>query len=364
MALLTPEYLQTKQYPAKTDRFTLEEVALGERVMGRNDLMVVQRGAGANMSVDVLAGAAWVQGDSIARQGLYHVVNDATTNVSITAADPTNPRLDTVCLKVNDSTDGGDGSDTPTFTVVAGTPTAGATLDNRNGAGALPATAIHLADVLVATSDTSITNAEIRSRRPLGPGVGHIYASALDGTGGDWSLIESPYAPMGTVNITNTFDLDQQFVRCRTSVPLVNLNRFGWVYTQGPTTAMTGNYNIGIYDTSGRLLTSTGSTAFAGAALSIQARVETLTTTINLPAGDFILGFGADYTNAGNYQMHAIGTIPSAIVIVTNWGDGSVPVVLTSPSGGLTLPTHLGSLGTPNISAASPGVPWGTLRNA
>jgi hypothetical protein len=54
--------------------------------------------------------------------------------------------------------------------VVTGTATGGATLDNRTGAAALPASAILLATCWSAT-DTAISNSEIRDRRPWARGA-------------------------------------------------------------------------------------------------------------------------------------------------------------------------------------------------
>lgn len=171
MTLLTTELLPTKSYPFQTLRYLFGHLAnVQEGVATATDLVVVPRGAGANMSVDVGAGAAWIQGDDTARQGLYHQINDATVNVPIAAADPTNPRVDQVYLQANDSSIVGV-SDTPTLAVVAGTPTVGATLDNRLGVAAFPNTAIRLADVLVGAGATSIVTAAIRDRRLGAPCV-------------------------------------------------------------------------------------------------------------------------------------------------------------------------------------------------
>jgi hypothetical protein len=166
VALLLPEYLQNKTYAANRLRAMLMDTAIQEGVSGPTDMNVAQRGAGANMSVDVAAGAGWVQGDNTLRQGLYHAYNDATVNLSIGNNATGNPRLDQIILRVFDSIDGGGASDQATVSVLAGTATGGATLDNRSGAAALPGGAIRLADVLVANGAASITNAVIRDRRP------------------------------------------------------------------------------------------------------------------------------------------------------------------------------------------------------
>lgn len=168
MTVLLPRYLQTKEYSAKDLRQVAQSLVMREGIVDFGDFAVSQRGAGANMSVDVAAGEAFVQGDTLADQGFYHVRNDAVVNVAIPAAHATLPRLDQVVLRVYDSTVTGS-TDLAVVEVVAGTATAGATLENRNGAAALPASALRLAEVLVAAADTSITTAEIGA--PVNPGA-------------------------------------------------------------------------------------------------------------------------------------------------------------------------------------------------
>ena len=173
MALKTPEYLQTKLYDASRDRLvTAHGGAVQAGVWDASDFKVIQRAAGANMSVDVGSGFALVQApDGI---GLYHEQNDAAMNVSIAAAHATLPRIDRVVLRVNDSTDGGDADDTPLVTVLTGTATSGATLDNLTGAPAVPAGDLLLGDVLVGAAVTSITTSNIRDRRRWARGFNYI----------------------------------------------------------------------------------------------------------------------------------------------------------------------------------------------
>jgi hypothetical protein len=98
-------------------------------------MAVAQRAAGANMSVDIAAGEATVQGDLVTNQGLYYVYNDATVNLTgFAAANATNPRIDRITLKVDDAFHGGAGN-TASFPIITGTATAGATLTNLTGAG-------------------------------------------------------------------------------------------------------------------------------------------------------------------------------------------------------------------------------------
>lgn len=151
-------------------------IGVQEGVYGLTDYMVVQRAAGANMSVDIgtPAGAvALVQGDSVSGQGLYTVPAHSSTPINevVSAANATNPRIDQVVLEVLDSTHDGSGSYLARTRVIAGTPTAGATLDNRNGAATLPGSALRLADILVGAVATSLANTVIRDRRSWARGA-------------------------------------------------------------------------------------------------------------------------------------------------------------------------------------------------
>jgi hypothetical protein len=180
MALHVPDFYQTKLYPAQALRETLLDQGLQEGVVGdaiagfSTPFKVSQRAASANMTVDVAGGGAYVRGDYSSRQGLYHVFNDAVANVSIGANGTGNPRIDQVILRIHDTTDGGGAQDAATIEVLAGGASAGATLDNRTGAQTLPGGAIRLADVLVGAGVGSITNSNIRDRRPWAHGVRYV----------------------------------------------------------------------------------------------------------------------------------------------------------------------------------------------
>lgn len=179
MALVSyPEFLQTRTYSAQQLRHYLSRLGVQEGVYGATHFAVSQRGAGANMSVDVAAGDALIQGDDVTRQGIYHLVNDATVNAVVSAAHGSLPRIDQIIARVYDSTIAGV-SDVPTIEVVAGTATSGATLDNRTGAAALPNGAIRLADVLVPAASATVVTANIRDRRP--------WANGAHAIGGGWA---------------------------------------------------------------------------------------------------------------------------------------------------------------------------------
>lgn len=137
---------------------------LGEVLSG---LAVSQRGAGANMSVDIAIGDA-ILPRSDATYG-HPVFNDATLNQAITTADPTNPRRDIVIMyldyNVTPSTGVSNNTNGVVLTkVVAGTP-AGSPADPSDAA--LQAAAgsgnpyIKLARVRVAAAASSISNSVI-----------------------------------------------------------------------------------------------------------------------------------------------------------------------------------------------------------
>jgi hypothetical protein len=136
---------------------------------------VSQRGAGANMSVDVDAddaGGFLVKGDAVTAQGLYFVPpHSGTINLDVAANASGNPRIDSVVLEAKDTTHDASGLTVARARIITGTPTSGATLDNRSGAPALPNGAARLADILVANGAASITDAVIRDKRTMARGA-------------------------------------------------------------------------------------------------------------------------------------------------------------------------------------------------
>lgn len=157
MALEDPLWIQALTYSGREDR-TLIEAALTEGVIGRGDLAVTQRAAGANMSVDVAVGKAAITGDDVADQGRYLVRSTTVANVAIGAAPGANSRIDVVVLRVHDAAATGV-SNTPAFAVVPGVAAASPV------APAVPNGALELARVLVAAGDVSVLNAKITNRR-------------------------------------------------------------------------------------------------------------------------------------------------------------------------------------------------------
>lgn len=140
----------------------------GGGIMHPSDFAVTQRGAGANMSVDVAAGQCIVDGhDTGTLLGSWYATNDATVNTVIAAADPSNGRYDLIGVQIRDTEYSGASNDSR-IVVVQGTPAA---------SPAEPSLASYpnfytLARVTVGAGVTSITNANILDRRRMLSAIG------------------------------------------------------------------------------------------------------------------------------------------------------------------------------------------------
>lgn len=216
MTLKTPAFNDAKTYGFEYLRLLLES-ALQEGVVGAGDFKVTAAAAGL-LRVDVAAGTALVKGDSGVpgaglSQGLYLLVNDAAiaNALTFTAAHASLPRLDQVVLRVRDTSDLGSASDTATLELVTGTATAGATLDNRNGAGALPADAIRLADVLIPAAATVTAAGNVRDRRPWARGA---YRRIVD-TAGNYTSASTTAAVISATRLSPRIECSGVTLRAR-----------------------------------------------------------------------------------------------------------------------------------------------------
>lgn len=166
MALETPLYMQPAsgdsaiQYSARQDRAgLLSSVFSREGVLDKDagHLLVSQRSAGANMSVDVAAGRCAIFGDDISDQGTYLCTNTTPVNVTVPTRPASGSRTHRVIARVRDKLSNGvwSGYDW-TIELLA---------DTGSGTPAQPNTAITLATVTVSSSATSVTNAMISDSR-------------------------------------------------------------------------------------------------------------------------------------------------------------------------------------------------------
>ena len=161
-----PLWLQNRtDHTAENERSLIQGVFTSEGVLSSTALTVTQNGT-PNMSVNVSAGQAVIQGDESANQGFYLVWNDAVKNLVISAADPTNPRRDIIVARVKDTYYSG-ATDAFELAVVQGTPAASPSDPTT------PDNAIQLARVAVAAASTSVTNANITDLRVRAYTNGH-----------------------------------------------------------------------------------------------------------------------------------------------------------------------------------------------
>lgn len=160
MTLRTPpSWLQNGSHPAENDRLTTQALWATTGIIKSNSLEVTANSP-VGMSVRVASGWAAIVGTTQANMGTYVGYNDAQVTLTITTADVTNPRIDLVCMTVNDSFYSGS-SNNVVLQVVAGTP-AGSPV-----APSLPANSISLATVAVAAGALSINSGNITDTRVL-----------------------------------------------------------------------------------------------------------------------------------------------------------------------------------------------------
>lgn len=179
MTLRTPpSWLQNGSHPAENDRLTTQAIWATTGIIKSTSLAVTQNSP-VGMSVIVASGWAAIVGTTQSNMGTYVAYNDAAAVVAITTANPTNPRIDLLCVTVNDAYYTG-ALNNVTFQVVDGTPAGSPVVP------ATPANAIALAQIAVAAGALSITNANITDLRVLAttnlPETGDI-SSVTAGTG-------------------------------------------------------------------------------------------------------------------------------------------------------------------------------------
>jgi hypothetical protein len=201
-----PSWLQNGSHPAENDRLTTQALWASTGIISPSSLAVTASSP-ANMSINVAAGWAAVVGDIQPNMGTYVAYNDGTVNIAITTANPTNPRIDLVCLTVQDSYYSGSADDV-ILQVIAGTPASSPTVP------ATPVNSIALASVAVAAGALSITSGNITDLRvsvttnlPIGDITGVTAGTGLTGGGTSGTVtlaIDSTVATLtGSQTLTN-----------------------------------------------------------------------------------------------------------------------------------------------------------------
>lgn len=119
----------------------------------------------SGMNFNLNAGTCFVQGTSSATAGLWPLVLDLTTLLTVGASDPTNPRIDSVIAVVSDV---GTVSSTALFKILPGTP-AGSPV-----APTLPANALLLANIAVAAGAVTLSAGSFTDTRVYSCAAGGI----------------------------------------------------------------------------------------------------------------------------------------------------------------------------------------------
>ncbi len=176
MALRTPpSWLQNGSHTAENDRLTTTGSLWGTSGIIRANDLIVSASSPAAMTVSVGTGWAAIVGNYQSNMGTYMVYNDAATTVAIAAADPTNPRIDLVCVTVYDSAYTGS-LNTVSFNVVTGTPAASPSVPST------PVNSIALARVAVAAGATTIVAGNITSVRVRADIIEPTFSSSSSST--------------------------------------------------------------------------------------------------------------------------------------------------------------------------------------
>lgn len=164
-----PLFLQQGSHSAKQFRRMVEAVSGSTGgVLSEGELLVSERAAGADMSVDVAEGRAFVVGSESVGQGVYFVESRGVESLAVSAADGALGRVDLVVARVQDSEESGV-LDVWSLEVVTGTP------DASPVAPASPANALVLAEVSVGAGVSSIVDADVSVT--VGPGL-RVYDTA------------------------------------------------------------------------------------------------------------------------------------------------------------------------------------------
>lgn len=155
-----PRFLNAGSHDAEQDRRLISLLTRdNEGIKNAGDFAVTEATV-PNMTVDVAAGECVILGTESATQGSYMGTANSTTNLAVSAAPGSNSRIDVVVAKVQDSEYSG-GSDTFSLAVVEGTVSATPT------APAIPNNSLKLAEILITSSDGSVTNSMITDFRSV-----------------------------------------------------------------------------------------------------------------------------------------------------------------------------------------------------
>src|SRR6185295_17542087 len=205
-AVLTPDplYLQPKSYDARSDRKWFADI-MSPGVVGAGSYAVTFV---SGLTCRAAAGTAYILGQNVADQGMYRQYVTSNTDLAVGAGHATLPRIDSFILRVMDTAHDSSGFSEARIEVVPGTPTAGATLANANGAanlttlGEASKSVLLLAYILVPAAAGSLTStaANVRDMRTfVAVGAGLALGGGFPVGGSlEWNSITPPPLTEGT----------------------------------------------------------------------------------------------------------------------------------------------------------------------
>lgn len=296
MTLRTPpSWLQNGSHPAENDRLTTQALWATTGIINSSSLAVTANSP-AGMSVRVASGWAAIVGTTQANMGTYVGYNDAQVTLTVTTADVTNPRIDLVCMTVNDSYYSG-ATNNVVLQVVAGTP-AGSPV-----APTLPDNSISLATIAVGAGVTQINSGNITDTRVLVttniPESGDI-SSVTAGNGLSGGGSSGAVTLAIDTAITADLSTAQTFTNKSLTSPKVNLG----INTQTGTTYTT------VLDDNGKLITLSNASSIA------------VTIPLNASVA-YPVGAQLNFAQLGAGQVTVSGT--SGVTVVSTGATASAP---------------------------------------
>lgn len=189
-----PGFLQNRaDHQATALRGMLGGLLANQGIITAGDLLVTQRAAGVNMSVDISSGKCYILGTEDANQGYYFMANDTTlVNKVVTAAHGTLTRIDLVVARIYDTFYSG-ASNLWALEVIAGTPGSGIP-------PAVPNNSLRIATITVAALVTTIVNANIDTTRA----VATVFQDATKAPLASPTFTGDPKAPTQAVGDNDT----------------------------------------------------------------------------------------------------------------------------------------------------------------
>ena len=321
MAMRTPpSYLQNGSHPAENDRLTMQALYATTGIVGASSLAVTAQGT-PNMTVNVAAGWAAIVGTTQTNMGAYVGYNDATAVLTITTANATNPRIDLVCMTVNDAYYSGS-TNNVVLQVIAGTPAVSPV------APTLPANSISLATIAVGANVTSIsagnitdTRVQVTSNMPFVSltGVQTLTNKTLT------SPVIASISNSGTLTLPNTTDT---LVGRATTDTLTNKTLTSPVFNNAAIEAFTGvgtgfaGYTF--YASTNNAIQWIGTNATANGAINI-AWTAGIPLNTQLATGQSVTVTLAVQNGATAYYPTSIQIDGTTSGVTTKWSGGTAP---------------------------------------